>query len=225
VFNNYLKRFSYPSGLSKEDEPPINFFLQWPSLVPLYDESPGIHNCPGDMHMVVWGTGVDVKVRIFEKMSLSRVLEPSLGSDIPHHVSYSGTGFPVTELSNSLFSETVLSPGEYLFIPGTHAASFNSGSATEAALMRQCFVDASNLKKFKEFVNIEAKIIKGSRIILDQIESLAFDASMSREPVDVDFVPKSVSVSEKASALEKSPNTGNRDRRNRGGALRGLYQR
>ena len=44
---------------------------------------------------------------------------------------------------------------------------------------------------------------------------------MSREPVDVDFVPKAVATPEKAPAVEKTPASGSRDRRNRGGALRG----
>lgn len=224
VFNNYLKRFVYPSDSSKEDEPQINLGLQWPSLIPLYDELPRIQACPGNMHMVVWGSDIEIRVRIFEKSSWSHRLEPSLGSEIPHYITYAGTGYPTSEFSGDYFSETVLKPGEYLLIPGTHVASFNSGSAIEAALMRQCFVDASNLKTFKEFVTLEAKVMKATRPILNQIESLTFDATMSREPVDVDFVPKAVATPEKAPAVEKTPASGSRDRRNRGGALRDLTE-
>jgi hypothetical protein len=177
--------------------------------------------------MAVWGTSDPISFRLFNKSVWSHYFEPKMGYHVPHYFTYTETGFPAGKaLPNNDFYEGILNPGEFLFIPWTHLASFDVGTIHNLAIMRDCFADASNLLNFREIIAIEAKISKDLHQTLKQIDTLSFDFAMNREPSEQSFLPKKLSDSK----VDGNQNTGNiqanpagRERRNRGNALRGIY--
>ena len=217
--NNYLVRLTDISDIRSEDEFLIDYKNHWPAFLPLYDIAPVIHDCPIGLHMVVWGAKSPVRVRLFDKSSSGYLLKPSFGSDIPHYFQFEVSGF--ANFPRGSFFETTLDAGEYLFIPRTLVGSFDSGSDTDNnALLRSCFVDASNFRDFRHWLSVESNLAPSSAVWSRQVSDITFDTSMNRDPTDVSLVPNSAMNSKTELPVAAEKKTGG-NRRNRGGGMRG----
>ena len=220
--NNYLHRLKNVRNLHS-DEGLLDYKLQWPAFLPLYDVSPVIHSCPIGLHMIVWGSKGPIKARLYDRLSASSYLGPLLSNEVPHYVHYGENGFDATKkVPSDCFSETTLGEGEYLFVPATMLVSFDCDTATENnVLLRSCFADASNLKEFRSLLAVEAKISFGSREWLTEIDRLSFDYSLSRSPPELPLISaESGATAEVTRDVEQKPAG---KRRNRGGGMRGMY--
>lgn len=164
--------------------------------------------------MVVWGAKGSIKARLFDTSSAQQVLRPSLGSDIPHYIQYGESGFAPKVPSGS-FSETTLEEGLFLFVPRTMVVSFDSRSAGDNnALMKSCFVDASNLMHVREMIALEAKMAPSSYLWLSEIDTLSFEYAVTRNPIAQPLIPGGTSL--EATTLTESVSNKKPDRRNRG---------
>lgn len=222
VANNYLPRWSAAREENPEDIHLLDYRSQWPAFLPLYDLTPVVHQCPVGLHMVVWGAKGSVKARLYGTSSAHQVLRPSIGSEVPHYVQYAESGFAPTMPSSS-FSETTLEEGQFLFVPRTMVVSFDSRAAGDNnALLKSCFVDASNLMHVREMIALEAKMAVSSKQWLSEIDTLSFEYAVSRNPVAQPLLSGGNTVEAARGAevvSEKKPN-----RRNRGtSGMRGQF--
>lgn len=202
-----------------EDEDPIlDYRSHWPAFLPLYDITPKVHHCPVGLHMVVWGAKTSVKVRLFERSLGAHVLKPSIGSDVPHYLQYEESGFSSTvNALPSAYTETTLEEGQFIFIPRTMVASFDAvASSDNNALLRSCFVDASNLKEVREMIAMEARVVPSSRVWLAAIDKMSFQSAMDRNPTERFIVGTAI-----PGVAAETVHENKSGRRNRGGGLRG----
>lgn len=156
--------------------------------------------CPSQMHQVIWSTSnSSTRVRIFNR-NASSYFNPRVGDGRSglHHFTFQISGFPRFSDSKSIqsvddgpkrfpkFEEVILrGPNEYLFIPRTHITSFLSEDLTDVSghfLARICFVDASNLNSFRDFLKISSLVSNSDDILLRHLQSPSFDFDMRMNP-------------------------------------------
>ena len=101
------------------------------------------------------------------------------------------------------FAEVILSEKDsFLFIPNNHLVSFYPTGISEknsddiklqmslcaeerkTYLFKTCFVDASNLNKFKDALDVSSKVSQPDRTLLDQLVSGVISTSMNRSAAD-----------------------------------------
>jgi hypothetical protein len=222
--NDYLRRWSPREGAGAgagagAGEPLLDYTSHWPAFLPLYDVSPPVHTCPLGLHMLVWGARGEggVTARLFDRASSGR-LGVSLGQDVPHYLHYATSGFSPA-LPPAAYSETSLGQGEFLFVPRTMLASFDSGpSADSSVLLRSCFADASNLKDVRAMVALEAQLEPSSRPWLAEIDRRAFDLSLARHPAEPALLSgRGAGAAAAPPGAEAAPEKKGGSRRSRGG--------
>lgn len=218
VGNDYLPRWTAARELFRDEGALLNYRTHWPAFLPLYDVTPMVHRCPVGLHMVVWGARGPVKARLFDVATASHLLKPSLGSDVLHYFQYAESGFATDP---ELYSETILEEGQFLFVPQTMLASFDSGaSSSNNALLKSCFVDASNLKDVREQIAMEAAVAQSSRIWLKEIDHLSFSYIMTRTPADFPMLGGGDVAADGTDDIGAEKKSG---RRNRGSGMRGKF--
>ena len=193
--DNYLVRFSSAITMEDEDVSFIQYPSQWPAVVPVGSKATNLHSCPNDMHMVLWGASQPTTLRMYS-LEYSRRLSPLPSSDgtVPaHHIAFAWDGFEDSSDRDSSppHIELTLDAHDVLFVPRSYVVSLrlDSGHGLGVAL-RNCFVDASNIRQFISALSVEAMVSPSSRALLDAISSADYDAShtafsMERNPRDL----------------------------------------
>ena len=182
--NSYNLRLA--DDLSRSAEP-FNYGQDWPSTIDvLGNNSVPVHNCPSRMHQVIWGQNDSMVLRLFPRSKAS-LLMPVFGTheELRHHPVYTGVAFPSSIPPNfPRYAEVVLEKDHFVFIPETYLVGLGTLSADHIRCLRMCFVDASNLKAFKEELSIDAVISPHARNVLQQLSDPSRDLTMKREPKD-----------------------------------------
>ena len=132
----------------------IDYRKQWPSLF-AFDKSKALalHQCPLNMHMVVWGAQTQVTARLFlkgsGKLSVKMGENPAI---YPHYPEYAS--LPEDEKTWPKYSSVVINKDQFLFVPNNYVAQFDIGDSAptideeDKTLIRFCLADASNYKEF-----------------------------------------------------------------------------
>ena len=180
--DNYLVRFS--AELEGEDEglSLIHYPSQWPSVVPVGSKAMSLHSCPNDMHMVLWGASRPITLRIYSLEFASKLSPLPLGEGtLPaHHIAFAWDGFedPFDNVSTPPHIELTLDAHDVLFIPRSFVLSLRMDfERVSGQVLRNCFVDASNIRHFISALSIEAKVSASSKALLDAFSSADHDAS------------------------------------------------
>lgn len=218
AYNSYTVRFKQNEELMEDLI--LNLTDHWPTILPLDDnELRPIETCPLNMHMILWGASDDVIARVFNTEVASSSFSPKFGKSVAHYFEYSRNGYSHSSLPP--YAETIIQPGEYLFIPNNQLVSLQTkgepdGEKKEKSLLKLCFFDASNVNDVRNSLKIESYISRSSADFLKQLNSpSSFDFTMIREPpadivVDQYLVfPKPV-VSTESKRTEHQELSGNR---------------
>ena len=167
-----------------EDDILFDYAKDWPSLISIKaNNSVPIHNCPSRMHQILWGQNASLPVRLFLK-SQSALLGPEFGThELLHHPKYTVQAFPGSYPSGfPRFTEVNLKESQYIFIPETYLVGLGVENEGPVNVFRMCFVDASNLKVFREEISLESRVSPYAKRVLNQLGDISFDFSMNREP-------------------------------------------
>ena len=139
----------FTSTLHDDESSPANYPNHWPALVPLNSTYSDMHRCPNDMHMVLWGASLPVEVQVNSNDSL-----------------------PPSDLT--------LHEDEMLFVPRSMSIALRLVSESAwGGVLRNCFVDASNIRQFVGALSIEAKRSPASQALLDAISSVDYKAAQT----------------------------------------------
>ncbi len=228
---------------SKDDNVPLNVGKDWPSVISVrLNNSVPIHSCPARMHQVLWGQNDTMVVRLFLKSNAAQ-LNPEFGGhdELLHYPKFNTESFPSSGSSNfPKYTETILEKGQYIFVPETYLLGLGVPDVTPVNSFRMCFVDASNLKAFRDEMSLDAKVSPHARDVLLKLSSSSFDLSMQRDPKEFTLrtMHTGLSTSKYASPMdeiseEESPTVtdasggSRRNQRNRkttGGKFRGNFK-
>ena len=147
--------------------------------------------------MVLWGASLPLTLRIYS-LEFARRLSPlpiAEGTTPAHHIAFAWDGFEESledgASSPPPYVELTLAVDEVLFLPRSFVLSLKADADDgPGGILRNCFVDASNIRQFISALSIEAKASASSRALLEAISSADYDAShtafyMEQSPRDL----------------------------------------
>lgn len=160
-----------------------------------------VHQCPANMHMVLWSTAsspLNFLVRAFHQSAATRFgISWASKSTPPHYPRFERDGFTgPNDLPN--YSEMNLGPSEYMFLPANLVVSFSgtlpphsstaakAPSSEQTQLIRMCFVDASNFHGFQKYLDFVGKVSDYEAAVAALVHSPSFPTHMNRVANDSD---------------------------------------
>ena len=187
-FNDYLLRVNRASTET------VPLLSHWPAAFYISRDAIKFYQCPANMHMVIWSNKINlenVTARVFHQSAASDlgIVQQTDSLHYPHFGSQRKKSWEKT-LSFAQFSETILRSHEFLFIPAKFIVSFallDELGQENAELYRSCFVDASNLNDFKEFLELAGLVSEFESSLLALLQSRNFSINMRRDATDLNL--------------------------------------
>lgn len=185
--NSYYNKVP-PRPMSSGGNFDIDLSSHWPSLVEIGKGVIPTHSCPFGGHMVIWNpTPSKVSVQLVHSTDGSKLGNLFNGEKSHLHFPYFSNIMENDAQIN--YAEVLLGQNEYLFAPNNLLVNFNSrieaGERPEkVALLRSCFVDASNLNVFRHAISGPAHLYEHWANLQSVVDDVTFNVTMDATPKD-----------------------------------------